>query len=68
MMQLILNKLGLSNSFNTRLAFVIIGTITGPFISFFKSKGTKIAIYIIIFLFLFKIGEAFLGKMSIIFL
>ena len=42
-------------------------TLLGPFVSFFKSRGIKIGIYIIIFLFLFKIGEAFLGRMSIIF-
>ena len=64
--QLILAKLGSANSLNISIAWII-GTITGPFISFFKSKGTKIAVYIIIFLFLFKIGEAFLGKMSIVF-
>ena len=64
--QLIISKLGSSNSFNISIAWII-GTVSGPFISFFKSKGTKIAFYIIIFLFLFKIGEAFLGKMSIVF-
>ena len=64
--QFIVNKLGSSNSITNIFAWVI-GTITGPFVSFFKSKGMKIGIYIIIFLFLFKIGEAFLGKMSIVF-
>ena len=64
--QFIVNKLGSSNSITNIFAWII-GTITGPFISFFKSKGMKIGIYIIIFLFLFKIGEAFLGKMSIVF-
>ena len=64
--EIILSKLGISNAFNRKIAWIV-GTITGPFISFFKSKGTKIGIYIIIFLFLFKIGEAFLGKMSMVF-
>ena len=64
--QLIVNKLRSSNSFNNIIAWII-GTITGPFVSFFKSKGFKIGIYIITFLFLFKIGEAFLGKMSVVF-
>ena len=64
--QFIVNKLGSSNSITNIFAWII-GTITGPFVSFFKSKGMKIGIYIIIFLFLFKIGEAFLGKMSVIF-
>ena len=64
--QFIVDKLGSSNSIANIVAWIT-GTVTGPFISFFKSKGIKIAIYIIIFLFLFKIGEAFLGKMSIVF-
>ncbi len=64
--QFIVNKLGSSNSITNIFAWIM-GTITGPFVSFFKSKGMKIGIYIIIFLFLFKIGEAFLGKMSVVF-
>ena len=64
--QLIIDKLGSSNLITSIIAWII-GTIIGPFISFFKSKGFKIALYIIIFLFLFKIGEAFLGKMSVVF-
>jgi MFS transporter, PAT family, beta-lactamase induction signal transducer AmpG len=64
--QLIIDKLGSSNLI-TRIIAWMIGTVIGPFISFFKSKGIKIALYIIIFLFLFKIGEAFLGKMSVVF-
>ncbi len=43
------------------------GTIGGPIISFFKKNGFSIALGIIGFVFLFKIGEAFLGRMSIIF-
>ena len=42
-------------------------TISGPVISFFKKNGFSIAIGILGFIFLFKIGEAFLGRMSIIF-
>ena len=38
-----------------------------PLIEFFRRNGTKIAIAILTFIFLFKIGEAFLGKMSIVF-
>jgi PAT family beta-lactamase induction signal transducer AmpG len=45
-----------------------IGTrIGGPMVSFFKKNGFKIALGILTFVFLFKIGEAFLGRMSIIF-
>ena len=43
------------------------GTISGPIISFFKKNGFSIAISILGFVFLFKVGEAFLGRMSIIF-
>ena len=45
----------------------LFGTIIGPLLSFFRKNGFAIGIYIISFIFLFKIGEAFLGRMSIIF-
>ena len=41
--------------------------IIDPLLSYFKKNGTKVGILIISFIFLFKIGEAFLGRMSIIF-
>ena len=43
------------------------GTISGPITSFFKKNGFSIALGILGFVFLFKVGEAFLGRMSIIF-
>ena len=43
------------------------GTIGGPILSFFKKNGFSIALGILGFVFLFKVGEAFLGRMSIIF-
>tara|TARA_Y100000590_G_scaffold278500_1_gene312639 strand:- start:6862 stop:8232 length:1371 start_codon:yes stop_codon:yes gene_type:complete len=64
--QMIEEKLGKSN-FITKLIAWISGTVGGPIISFFKKNGLKIAIGILGFVFLFKIGEAFLGRMSIIF-
>ena len=64
--EMIQNKLGAFN-FATKSAAWITGTIAGPVISFFKKNGFKIAIGILGFVFLFKIGEAFLGRMSIIF-
>ena len=60
------SKLG-STNFATRTAAWISGTIAGPIISFFKKNGFKIALGILGFVFLFKIGEAFLGRMSIVF-
>ena len=45
----------------------VAGTVGGPIASFFKKNGFQIAIGILSFVFLFKVGEAFLGRMSIIF-
>ena len=64
--EMIQNKLGASN-FATKWAAWVSGTIAGPIISFFKKNGFKIALGILGFVFLFKIGEAFLGRMSIVF-
>ena len=64
--EMIQSKLGASN-FATKSAAWISGTIAGPIISFFKKNGFKIALGILAFVFLFKIGEAFLGRMSIVF-
>ena len=64
--QMIEQKLGSSNAATKSIAWVS-GTVGGPIISFFKKNGFKIALGILGFVFLFKIGEAFLGRMSIIF-
>ncbi len=64
--QMIEEKLGASNVATKSIAWVS-GTVLGPIISFFKKNGFKIALGILGFVFLFKIGEAFLGRMSIIF-
>ena len=42
-------------------------TVIEPFLDFFKRNGVKVAITLLLFVFLFKIGEAFLGRMSIAF-
>ena len=64
--EIIARKLG-SNNFMSNFFVYISGTIGGPIISFFKKNGFAIAVGILGFVFLFKIGEAFLGRMSIIF-
>ena len=64
--QLIAHKFQNSN-FLTQTITWISGTISGPIISFFKKNGFQIALGILGFVFLFKVGEAFLGRMSIIF-
>ena len=63
---MILDKLG-SPNLTTKIVSWLTGTVVGPVISFFKKNGFNIAIAILGFVFLFKIGEAFLGRMSVIF-
>ena len=64
--KIISNQLGNENFLSKFLTWIG-GTISGPIISFFKKNGFSIAIGILSFVFLFKVGEAFLGRMSIIF-
>jgi hypothetical protein len=64
--RMIESKLGSSNVFTKVIAWLT-GTVIGPVISFFKKNGFNISITILGFVFLFKIGEAFLGRMSVIF-
>jgi MFS transporter, PAT family, beta-lactamase induction signal transducer AmpG len=64
--KLIAKRLSLSNVF-TKSAVLITGMVVGPVISFFRKNGFNIALAILAFIFLFKIGEAFLGRMSVIF-
>ena len=61
----------ISSKFNkinifTQVITWISGTVSGPIVSFFKKNGFQIALGILGFVFLFKVGEAFLGNMSII--
>ena len=60
------NSIGYNNIFINIISWFG-STIGGPIISFFKKNGFQIALCILGFVFLFKIGEAFLGRMSIIF-
>ena len=64
--KIIEDKFSSSNIF-TKIVSWLTGTVIGPVISFFKKNGFNIAISILGFVFLFKIGEAFLGRMSVIF-
>ena len=63
--ELISSKFKKENLFTKFLTWIG-GTLSGPIISFLKN-GFSIAIGILGFVFLFKVGEAFLGRMSIIF-
>ena len=62
----IINKINSNNILLKTIAWMS-STILDPIISFFKKNGLSIALGIIGFIFLFKIGEAFLGRMSVIF-
>ena len=65
--KLIEQKLGGSSNIIIKSTAWIAGTMVGPVTSFFKKNGFNIALSILAFIFLFKIGEAFLGRMSVIF-
>ena len=62
---------GFAAHFGTsRLAAVggfLFNTVWGPLGSFFRKNGFSVALTLLGFIFLFKIGEAFMGKMSLIF-
>ena len=64
--QKLIDKMGVSNRFTRWMAWLY-GTVIGPLLSFFKKNTTNVALGILGFIFLFKIGEAFLGRMSIVF-
>ncbi|HEX21859.1 MAG TPA: MFS transporter, partial [Chromatiales bacterium] len=60
-------RLGVSRSRWGRALSWIAGTFSMPLVSFFRSNGVKIAFALLGFIFLFKVGEAFLGRMSLVF-
>lgn len=61
-----LSSMGKSNPINTLIAWLIV-TLVEPFKEFFSRNGVRFALSVLLFIFLFKIGEAFLGRMSIVF-
>jgi PAT family beta-lactamase induction signal transducer AmpG len=42
-------------------------TVVEPFREFFERTGTKLGVSVLLFVFMFKLGEAFLGRMAIVF-
>jgi PAT family beta-lactamase induction signal transducer AmpG len=64
--QKIIDKIGSSNNFVKIFAWFY-STVINPLLSFFKKNTFKVAFAILGFVFLFKIGEAFLGRMSLVF-
>ena len=64
--QELIDKIGTSNIL-TKSFIWLYGTVVNPLLSFFKKNTLKVALAILGFIFLFKIGEAFLGRMSLVF-
>lgn len=57
----------LHNRSRTKVATWLMLTLVEPFREFFNRNGVKLALSVLLFIFLFKMGEAFLGRMSIVF-
>lgn len=53
-------------TFDTTLAWILMAVVA-PLREFFSRNGIKISIALLSFILLFKLGEAFLGRMSILF-
>ncbi len=58
-------RLGGTGHWFARIGARISVTMLEPFMEFVRRNGLKVALMIFAFVFLFKIGEAFLGRMSI---
>jgi len=59
--------LGAGDSLVGKVSSWLLVSLVEPFREFFTRNGVKLALQILLFVFLFKIGEAFLGRMSIVF-
>ena len=64
--QKIIKKIGSSSNL-IKIFTWFYSTVINPLLSFFKKNTFKVAFAILGFIFLFKIGEAFLGRMSLVF-
>ncbi len=56
-----------SPSTSIRLTAWLLTTLVAPIQEFFQRNGVKLSLSILLFIFLFKLGEAYLGRMSIVF-
>jgi PAT family beta-lactamase induction signal transducer AmpG len=52
---------------NTSFSHWLFEVLIRPFEEFFSRNGVRVALTLLLFIFLFKIGEAFLGRMSVVF-
>jgi len=59
-------KQGVRHKLKQASTWLII-TLIEPFKEFFQRNGVKLALSILLFIFTFKMGEAFLGRMSVVF-
>ena len=59
--------IGNQSSLWQRVSVWLMVTLLEPFREFFSRNGVRLALTVLLFIFLFKIGEAFLGRMSIVF-
>jgi len=64
---LVASRIGLSGGGLGRAGAWLASTVVSPLTSFFRRNGFAIAAAVLGFIFLFKIGEAFLGRMSLVF-
>lgn len=60
-------KLGDTHTLSRKALAWFAVTLIEPFKSFFNKNGLKTALALLLFIFLFKIGESFLARMSIVF-
>lgn len=58
---------GLAAPMKNRVMTWVLVSFVEPLAEFFRRNGVSLALSILMFIFLFKIGEAFLGRMSIVF-
>lgn len=65
--QQVLAGVGNSITFGHKVAAWLGVTVVEPMAEFFRRNGVRFALSILLFVLLFKVGEAFLGRMSIVF-
>lgn len=63
----LLQKITRTTTNSSPFVYWVKTTLVTPFSEFFSRNGVKLAASFLLFIFLFKIGEAFLGRMSIVF-
>ncbi len=65
--QAAMDKMPAAGGGAARASAWLVATVSEPLADFFRSNGVRVALTLLGFVFLFKIGEAFLGRMSLLF-